>query len=141
MATIRQTKIMFILFFLIHLSCVQVNQDREEVKQSSAIVDSIMTLDNQRKKKETDHKHDTIKIDNTIGLVVFNENAGDKPLFKIYNQDKTLWYSFAFEPNIKVNPFAWHRDYYLLVFRCVKKEKGWYQIIVNEKTKEVKYIS
>lgn len=143
MGTVNKVKKMVIpiLLSLSQLSCGQVNKESQESKNDYTIPDSTAVHFKATDIENVAYSNDSLKIENTIGFLVFNEKIGDNPSFKLYSEDKVLWYSFGFEPNVKINPYAWHQDYHLLVFRCVKKADGWYEVIVDEKLKRVKYIS
>ena len=39
-----------------------------------------------------------------------------------------------------LSPFAYHSDYDLLVFRCVQRKDGFFQVIVNESTRSTKLL-
>ena len=87
----------------------------------------------------------TYSIENTIGLLVANVgNKVSQPL-SILNKDGSLWNQVAFEGNQKSKlasliPFAKDEDTYLLAFRCLRKADGYYQVIVDENKKVIKYV-
>lgn len=75
------------------------------------------------------------------GFVVYNEKFGNNPVFNIYKENKQSYATFNFTNLSKeVKPYAWSPDNFLLVFRCLKKVKDRYQVIINEDTKAVGYI-
>jgi hypothetical protein len=80
----------------------------------------------------------------TIGVVVGTVGDSVEAKMKIYNKDGSLWNEVSFTRDQsgqqRINPFAWHPDNFLLVFRCLDKSNTWYTIVVNEETEEVKYI-
>ena len=92
---------------------------------------------------------DTIK--NTIGLIVLNEHGyGKEDFIHFYNEDGSLWYKFTYYfdesdgkfeyANDDFRPFAFHPSYFVLALKCVGKENGRYEVIVNEETGLRKYI-
>ncbi|UMY66014.1 MULTISPECIES: hypothetical protein [unclassified Flavobacterium] len=75
-----------------------------------------------------------------IGFVVSKEKTGNSQIFSLYDSNQNVsTFSFA-KPLTTIEPFAWHPDYYLLVFRCVGKTDKGYKVISNEKTQDIKYI-
>ncbi len=69
-------------------------------------------------------------------------------VIRIYNADKTIWYEFSFEEKSPVylfkieekelkpfEPFMLGRFY----VRVVAESKNWYEVVINEETKETKY--
>ena len=87
---------------------------------------------------------------NSIGLIVLSERYGRKDFVHIYNGDGSPWYSFSFYyddrdgkfdyANEGFRPFAFHPDYFLLALKCVKREGGRYEVVVNEETGLRKYV-
>lgn len=86
-------------------------------------------------------------------------NSGFKPLLKevksgkyyleIYDSKGEIWSEFAFDGddselevvgNPEIKPLAFHSDYDLLDFRITRVSRTWIEIIVNEVTKERKYV-
>ncbi|MCO6511816.1 MAG: hypothetical protein J5I65_13580 [Aridibacter famidurans] len=72
-----------------------------------------------------------------------------KYYLEIYDSEGEIWSEFAFGGgdselevvgNPEVNPFAFHSDYDLLDFRITRVSRSWIEIIVNEETKERKYV-
>ncbi len=70
-------------------------------------------------------------------------------IYRIYNDDKTIWYEFSFgkeSPVFFVNnknpdfkpfvPFSWA----WLYMRVVGESENWYKVVVNEEIEETKYI-
>jgi hypothetical protein len=86
---------------------------------------------------------------NSVGLIVLSKNYGDKDFIQLYNEDGSVWYRFSFYyddsdgkfeyANAEFQPFAFHPDYFLLALKCVRREVGRYQVIVNEETGLRKY--
>lgn len=100
-----------------------------------------VTLENQthvfQKKISSNNKG----IIDFIGFIVSNEKGGNNQLFKLYDDKGKFFKSFSFiMPTKKIQPYAWHPDNSLLVFRCIGKTKKWYMVISNETTNEIKYI-
>lgn len=91
-----------------------------------------------------------ITVGNVIGLVVLKEGFNRNDFVRIYNEDGSLWYQFTYYYddsdgefeyfNESFRPFAFHPDHFLLALKCVKKENGRYEVIVNEETGLRKYI-
>ena len=89
-------------------------------------------------------------IGNTVGLIVLNKNYGKEDFVHFYNGDGSLWYRFTFYydesdgkfeyANDDFSPFAFHADYFVLALKCVRKENGRYEVIVNEETGLRKYV-
>ena len=87
---------------------------------------------------------------NSLGLIVLSESYGKKDFVHIYNKDGSLWHKFSFYyddsdgkfeyANDNFRPFAFHPDYFLLALKCVRKEVGRYEVIVNEETGLKKYV-
>lgn len=90
------------------------------------------------------------KTSNSLGLIVLSESYSEKGFIHIYNDDGSLWHKFTFYyddsdgefeyDNVNFRPFAFHPDYFLLALKCVRKEAGRYQVIVNEETRLKKYV-
>lgn len=87
---------------------------------------------------------------NSLGLIVLSKGYGQKDFIHIYNKDGSLWYKFTFYyddsdgnfeyANDRFRPFAFHPDYFLLALKCVRKDSGRYEVIVNEETGLKKYV-
>lgn len=92
-----------------------------------------------------------INIADTLGVVVLGDHYGEDDFIRIYNQDGSQWYRFSFYyddsdgdfeyANDDFRPSAFHPDYYLLVLSCVGRDKGRYEVIVNEETRLKKYVN
>src|SRR5690606_19384558 len=75
---------------------------------------------------------------------VLKENFNSKDTFKILNNDGSIWYKFSFNYddsdgeydfyNSNFEPFAFHQDYYLLVFAVMDSFTREKEIIVNQTT-------
>lgn len=90
-------------------------------------------------------------IGNVMGLIALNERRyGKEDFIHFFNEDGSLWYKFTYYydesdgkfeyANDDFRPFAFHIDYFLLALKCVGKEKGRYEVIVNEETGLRKYV-
>ncbi len=89
-------------------------------------------------------------IENTIGLIVLNKNYSKGEFIHIYNEDGSLWHRFTYYYDDSdgkfeyakddFRPFAFHPDYFLLALKCVRKERGRYEVIVNEGMRLKKYV-
>ncbi len=87
---------------------------------------------------------------NSLGLIVLSRSYSNKAFIHIYNADGSLWHRFTFYyddsdgkleyANENFRPFAFHPDYFLLALKCVRKETGRYEVIVNEETGLKKYV-
>ena len=87
---------------------------------------------------------------NSSGLVVLNEEHRGRDFIRIYNADGSVWHEFSFYDELRASkvgvekgsflPFAFHPDYFLLALRCVRKEAGRYEVVVNEETGLKKYV-
>lgn len=76
-----------------------------------------------------------------VGFLTYNKEV-KQPVFRLFNSENQLFEKFSFLGiNKKIRPFAWQPDNYLLVFRCVKKDKNGYVIISNEESNEIRYIN
>jgi len=85
---------------------------------------------------------------NSLGLIVLSK--GGKDFIHIYNEDGSLWHKFTFYyddsdgkfeyANENFRPFAFHPDNFLLALKCVRKEAGRCEMIVNEETRLKKYV-
>lgn len=84
-------------------------------------------------------------IKGSVGLLVLNETKNYKSV-TFYNRDGTVWQVLSLNENAtkkvskEIMPYAFHIDYHLLVLRCIKIERDFYQVIVNEKSRLVKYV-
>jgi hypothetical protein len=119
-------KIIFI-FFIFQYSCSQKNEI--EINLNNSLYKDSIKSENQ------------VTIDSTIGVLIYEFNNNDS-IINFYDDDKKLWYSFRINDydNDKIRPFAMKIDNFLLIFRCIKKEKCWYKIIVNEEKRIAKYV-
>ena len=87
---------------------------------------------------------------NSVGLVVLGKSYSNEDFIQIYNEDGSIWYRFTYYyddsdgkfeyANSSFRPFAFHPDYFLLVLKCVRKQAGRYEVIVNEETGLLKYV-
>lgn len=87
---------------------------------------------------------------NSVGLVVLSKSYSNEDFIQIYNEDGSLWYRFTYfydasdgkfeYANSSFRPFAFHPDYFVLVLKCVRKQAGRYEVIVNEETGLLKYV-
>ena len=106
------------------------------------------------------YSHDNFIIGKELGILeaqieTYNENI------VIYNQDGSVWMQFDFNFENKLenknqysledvkklynwnkdfNPYAFHIDYSLLMFKCTSIEGNKYKVIVNKETGLEKYI-
>lgn len=83
-------------------------------------------------------------INKNIGFVGITDEIDKKPLIKILNLNQTLFKSISLQnisKKVEFEPYAYHPDNYLLWFRCISKNKKFYTIIINEKTKLEKLIN
>lgn len=80
----------------------------------------------------------------TIGVIRGAVGDRAKAKMNLYDKSGKTWdeVSFVEELSIKhkVQPFAWHPDNFLLVYRCIGEDQLSYLVIANESTGEVKYI-
>ncbi|KIA94497.1 hypothetical protein OA93_20435 [Flavobacterium sp. KMS] len=118
------TKLSCYLLSLLLCSC----GDKYEAKKKDKSNSSIDT---------TDNKKSILKIDkeDNYGLLVLKNSYNKKNLIKIYNRDNSIWKSFKFDDffsDIEIMPYAIKPENNLLVFKTLKKEKGFYEIVVNE---------
>jgi hypothetical protein len=84
---------------------------------------------------KTDNKKLKIDKEDNYGLLVLKDSYNKKNLIKIYNRDNSIWKSFKFDDffsDIEIMPYAIKPENNLLVFKTLKKEKGFYDIVVNE---------
>ena len=90
-------------------------------------------------------------VGDTIGVIALDElKYGKEDFVHFYNEDGSLWYKFTYYyddsdgefdyPNDDFIPFAFHVDYFRLALRCVSKDNGRYEVIVNEETGLRKYV-
>jgi hypothetical protein len=87
---------------------------------------------------------------NSLGLIVLSKGYSQKGFIHIYNKDGSLWHKFTFYyddcdgnfeyANESFRPFAFHQDYFLLALKCLRKDSGRYEVIVNEETGLTKYV-
>lgn len=111
--------------------------------QASFLLDaSIPTT--QVKCNSKNNSENVISIKETLGFVVMN--ASSKKGASVYNKDGSVWKQISFNDQIlspsakEFAPYAFQKDYFLLVFRCKAKIGSLYEVIVNEQTKQTKYI-
>lgn len=79
-------------------------------------------------------------IDKNLGFVGQVET---KYSLNFLNSDKSQYRKVSFtelSKNSLFEPYAYHVDYYLLWFRCVKIENGYYTVVINESTKDTKLL-
>ena len=87
---------------------------------------------------------------NSLGLIVLSDSYSKKDFIHIYNGDGSPWHRFSFYYDDRdgkfdyasddFRPFAFHPDYFLLAIKCVGKEAGRYEVIVNEEDGLRKYV-
>lgn len=94
---------------------------------------------------------ETKSLKNTIGVVALNEKANNKARkLQFFNEDGSVWYEFSFydddvngssaQSKSEFQPFAFHRDYFVLALKCVGKDANRFQVVVNESTGLTKFI-
>lgn len=93
--------------------------------------------ENHWKTSENDKKY---KISETKGFLIAKFKSNLNKGFEIFNADSTLWMKYKVGKSKYVNPFALSGDNYLLVFRCLDTNQGWYKIVVDEKKNVIKYL-
>jgi hypothetical protein len=81
----------------------------------------------------------------TPGVVTLGTGYRTGQVLSLYNQDGSRWQSFSLKEDGAalpkgLAPFALHPDYYLVVFRCVGRKDGRYEVVVNEATGATKYV-
>jgi len=86
----------------------------------------------------------------SLGLIVLGKGYSNTDFIHLYNRDGSLWHKFTFYyddsdgnfeyANVDFRPFAFHPDYFVLALKCVRKEAGRYEVLVNEKTGLKKYV-
>lgn len=87
---------------------------------------------------------EAISIKETVGFVVMN--ASTKKDASIYNKNGSIWKQISFNDGSihpadkEFSPYAFHKDYFLLVFRCKRKTGNSYEVVVNEQTKQTKFV-
>jgi hypothetical protein len=139
------TKLFLLTPFLL-FSNFCANSVEKQVKTNAPLTPSPITKE---ASPSVQQEFDT--IGNTIGLIVLNEqNYGKEDFVHFYNEDGSLWYKFTFYyddsdgkfeyANGDFRPFAFHKDYFVLALKCVGKENGRYEVIVNETTGLRKYV-
>jgi hypothetical protein len=90
-------------------------------------------------------------LKNTIGVITLNERSNNKTRrLQFFNEDGSLWYEFSFydddgngrfaQAKMEFQPFAFHRDYFVLALKCVGKDRNRFQVVVNESTGLTKFI-
>lgn len=99
--------------------------------------------------KETKFQQNKELINSGIGVLVI-DNFEDKDTIKIYSDNNNIWYKFTFydsESIVKFNynnkkflPFGFHPDYFILELVVKNEYKDKYEVIINEETKETKFI-
>lgn len=96
-------------------------------------------------------QRESTSMGNSIGVIILNDKrqGNSKEIVRLFNKDGSLWYSFSFYDdsdikfdgsNTDFNPFAFHQDNFLLVFKCVGVVGEWYQVIVNENSGLRKFV-
>ncbi|WP_259017205.1 hypothetical protein [Emticicia fluvialis] len=82
-----------------------------------------------------------MKLD-SINVVSLSENYPEE-LIELYNADGSIWKSFKFDDDFAdkdLRPFSIKTENSVLVFRCVGRKGEYYEVVVNENKKDVKYI-
>jgi len=77
--------------------------------------------------------YDSTLLANTIGFVTVNENDTVSP-HRLYNADGSFWRGLSSLSYPEIEPHAYHPDYALFIVRCTGKQKGWYEVVINEHT-------
>lgn len=66
------------------------------------------------------------------------------PQLQLLNQDGSIWKTIVYDDyfsDSSIVPYAMKPENWLLIFRCVGQENGWYKVVVQEEKQIVKYIS
>jgi hypothetical protein len=128
-----------ILFLFISLvCCTSGNTSRVSLENARRIETQETEQDNQKEKND---------IENTTGVIVLSDHYSKNEFVQIYNADGSVWHKFTFydeevfrERNTSFRPFAFHRDYFLLVLKCMGQSENRFEIVVNEENGERKYV-
>ncbi|MBK0378472.1 hypothetical protein [Mucilaginibacter segetis] len=102
-------------------------------------------IDHKKEAEFRDEKAADYDMTYSKGIVV--ATVGDKVSehLLIYNKTGDVWRALAFEGDLnknllEVQPLAKDPDTYLLAFNCIGITDKYYKIIVNENSKEAKYV-
>jgi hypothetical protein len=84
-------------------------------------------------------------IRNSKGVVVVHAAGEVSKRLTLYDESGNIWTVFSFNGNLSSNlsniqPLAKDADTYLLAFNCIGITDKYYKVIVNESSKDVKYI-
>lgn len=90
-------------------------------------------------------KDSVLKVENKdhYGLLVLKRDYIKEDTIAIYNSNGSKWKSFKFDDffsDNEISPYAMKPENNLLVFRCLKTEKEYFKIIVDEDRQNAKYI-
>lgn len=133
--------ITLLLIFNCYTDCVSYRASKNNTPTSDVTSQEVLKKD----------EEDKAPVEDSIGLIVLSEkNYGKNDFVRIYNEDGSLWYKFTFfyddsdgefeYANKDFSPLAFHPDYFVLALKCVGKEEGRYEVIVNEETRTRKYV-
>ncbi|EKT3967229.1 hypothetical protein NTJ12_002314 [Flavobacterium psychrophilum] len=84
-----------------------------------------------------------VKSKDDYGLLVLKRDYSKEDTITIYNSNGSRWKSFKFDDffsDNEINPYTMKAENNLLVFKCLKTEKKYFKIIVDEDKQNAKYI-
>jgi hypothetical protein len=90
-------------------------------------------------------KDSILKVENKeyYGILVLKRDYVKEDTIAIYNSSGSKWKFFKFDDffsDNEISPYAMKPENNLLVFRCLKTEKEYFKIIVDENKQNIKYI-
>lgn len=98
-----------------------------------------------------DAEFDYYDLKQSLGLVSIKEiRFGKNQVMRLYNQDGTLWFALSLddeetaretiERKEDFHPFRADHDDWSFVFNCVRQDRRYYHVVVNEDTGSKKFI-
>ena len=134
------------LLFLFCSCETAVSPNKEPLANNNPPVPNDVTLDSQSN-KISDKKQRFYDLRQTIGVLRTTNESVRTGGANFYNKDGSLWYRFRFagdpndarsDSNVDFQPFRFSTDGYI-VLNLVKKNENFFEVVVNEKTGELKY--
>lgn len=126
----------------------QSNQESNLSKESRKVNENSSKTNNPEELQIEQTGENSIK--NAKGLIVLSKYYRKNDFISFYNEDGSLWYKFTYYyddsdgkfeySNVNFDPFAFHPDNFVLVLKCVGKDREQYEAIVKEKAGLKKFV-
>jgi|GEM_PF-3177793 len=132
----RENLIKFCLVVLLGVNCYCHNQNTDVYRREKI-------LNPNGNKILTFSKTDSVQDTNILGIGALVWKGKENEDFSIFYDTLKLPKRFVLKDLVKdtlIEPFAYHPDYYLLVFKCIEYSGGFYKILLKKDKNQIGYI-